>query len=1172
MLKLVNGKRIDYHSALIIGATKNDRAFFSGSAKAYTVKEKLTWSGDFLFKHRDNLATNPHTAYLSFFSDHDIVVDEYGSIEGLHSAYPFFTTYEHRPLSPYSQELSDNQYAKLGQKSVECELVSLVNTGIRNGNVEEPPIYYTVSDTYPSGPVLAKRYMHQHHSAYASVNRVHGYAYPCTPLIPSTSTSFMWIKVNDSSMGAPIWWNSESKNRLVINDDLFHVDFLNDEQDISTNDAFMLSLLDPSNLRVFNFFVNDNKKRRYFDQSNKWNIYLRNSFSFVARRYINDVGVVELYDQHGVSIQPLISHTFYPDVTVDGVYEAAKCLIDWGSMVAWRPTDGSLRLEEGSAFINFGVCNDHEPDDQNRLIFQTCKHMFMTDTIFGTAYELRMVVGSSIINGIDLETERQRRHSAVITTQPYHIVQPIGNSELVDYMFVDKDDNPVTPGSIVSSPDIFLRVKSSASLVKTLDETLKLEEYNTDIINVFELEDPQAATDLAVDVNAYFDFKTNFLSRQDHCLDDYVEISTFLNHPRFFIDPTGSKASQYSTKMLVNGLGFTSIPNFDSSGNYDGTVRQVLRMYCSNFEYTDGLVTSKEFLSTSMASAVEDGHERFRPVVKLPGVNGYVKIIERARQFEPSRSSDGKYVTTYVVEFPYCPGSYSERVAMNFTDAGEDVYRKTFIQYKNRYLSAGSHAVDSNGKYDANNERAAFTFEEMQCPMSAYVNAFVDPITHTEEHGGDKIGYVGDNATIERRKRTMRYPAHLVFNRFDPELFVYTLKSPIDETVQCLRIIHPYYPVGRDVDMKFILLPSSKMWKYDQNQYSSYINHENPSFVCEMDISSVFNDFTKYQKEFPILPDTKRWLYGYVKAMASSTLRSSGIELPYSDDGSINNLESNIVIEIWDSQSKIFGNTIATWRPISMSLFDDGKSPSNVIIDRLARIPPPLGGPSYHGEYVSYVFDMMDIPNGIFSFTSDGSGYTNVTPLTELTNKVLYDKVNERSYYIVNTASEDGGSKLRIYCKHDPINDPALPEYLPTQDAVGQVGIYEPFKFISKSKENEFFTSEASKVDRNGIHKRMIDIRNTIPDAIGLTDLMRYVDDDNKIRFRVRVLRSRQYPKTFYTKDTDKFQYTNLNAIVPGPADINPWIGGASGWDWSRIGLTEDVLYLGMTYFQLLSK
>ena len=1168
MLKLVNGKRIDYHSALIMGATKNDRAFFSGSAKAYTVKEKLTWSGDFLFKHRDNLATNPHTAYLSFFSDHDITVDEYGSIEGLHSAYPFFTTYEHSPLSPYSQELSDNQYAKLGQKSVECELVSLVNTSVRNGNVEEPPIYYHCPDTYPSGSVLAHRYRHQHHSAYASVNRVHGYAYPCFPSTPEDSTSFMWIKANDSSMGAPIWWNSESKNRLVISSDLFYVDFLNDKQDISTNDLFMLSELSTHNLRVFNFFVNDNKKRRYFDKSNKWNIYLRNSSSFIASRYLNDVGVIELYDQYGVTIKPLTAPTFYPDITVDGVYEAAKCLIDWGAQIAWRPNDEYLRLEEGSAFINFGVCNEHESDDQSRLLFQTCKHMFMTDTILGTAYELQMIVGSSTINGIDLETERQRRNSAVVTTQPYHIVQPIGNSELVDYMFVDKDNNPVTPG--FSKPDIFLRIKSSAALVKTLDDTLKLEEYNTDIINVFELEDPEAAADLAVDANAYFDFKNNFFSRQDNCLDDYIEILTLLNHPRFFIDPIGSKAAQYSTKMLVNGLGFTSIPNFDSSGNYDGTVRRVLRMYCSNFEYTDGTIISKEFLSTSMTSTVEYGHERFHPIVKLPGINGYVKIIERARQFEPSRSTDGKYVTTYVVEFPYCPGSYSERFAMNFDNAGEDVYRKAFIQYKNGYLFAGSHAIDSNGKYDANNERAAFAFVEMQCPMSAYVNSFVDPITHTEEHGGDKVGHVGDHATVERRKRTIRYPANLVFNWFDPELFVYTIRSPIDEPVQRLRIIHSYYPVGRDVDMKFILLPSSKMWKYDQNQYSSYINHENPSFVCEMDISSVFNDFTKYQKEFPILPDIKRWLYGYVKAMASSTLKSSGIELPYSDPspGVLHTLDSNIVIEIWDAQSKIFGNTIATWRPISMSLFDDGKSPSSVIVDRLAR----FAGPSYHGDYVSYVFDMMDVPNGIFSFTDDGSGYTDVIPLTKLTNKVLYDKVNERSYYIVNTASEDGGSKLRIYCKHDPINDPALPEYLPVQDAVGQVGIYEPFKFISKSKENEFFTSESSKVDRSGIHKRMIDIRNTIPDVSGLTDLIRYIDDENKIRFRIRVLRSRQYPKTFYTKDTDKFQYTNLNAIIPTPSDINPWIGGASGWDWSRIGLTEDVLYLGMTYFQVLSK
>jgi len=427
---------------------------------------------------------------------------------------------------------------------------------------------------------------------------------------------------------------------------------------------------------------------------------------------------------------------------------------------------------------------------------------------------------------------------------------------------------------------------------------------------------------------------------------------------------------------------------------------------------------------------------------------------------------------------------------------------------------------------------------------------------------------VGDLSTVERRRRTMRYPSNLVFQRFDPELFLLRLYGDnASFKTNNLRIIQSYSPVTYDVDMKFILLPSSKMWKYDNDKYSSYINHENPSFVFEMDASSVFEDYTLHQEAHQLLPDLKRWLYGYAKTMASTTLSSSGIQLPYSNsDLSVNQIESNILIEVWDSQAQVSSETIPNWRPISMSIFDDGKSPGSVILDELSV----YAGPSYHGDYVSYVFEKLDMTNGIFNFA--GAGYSDVLGFVGLTNKALYDMENGRVYHVVNTASEDGGARLRIYFKYDPINDPALQLYNPVQGAVGQISIHEPLKFISRSKENEIYTSEASTIESDGIQKRMIDVRNTVADSSGLTDLMRYVDSDNKISFRVHVLRDRDYPKAFYTKSADIFQYTNFNAVVPTPADINPWISGATAWDWSLVGLTEDVKYVGMSYFQLLSK
>jgi hypothetical protein len=498
---------------------------------------------------------------------------------------------------------------------------------------------------------------------------------------------------------------------------------------------------------------------------------------------------------------------------------------------------------------------------------------------------------------------------------------------------------------------------------------------------------------------------------------------------------------------------------------------------------------------------------------------------------------------------------------MSFVGSGgEKTFRKAFIQYKFDYLFAGSHEIDSAGKYDDYNERKAFSYDELQCPMSAYVNRFVDDITNTEKYGGDQIGFVGYPGIVQRRHRNITYPKNIVFGQFDPDLVSLVKRNDSAR----MRIVHSYDPQFSDVDIKIILIPSAKMWKYDDGRYSSYINHENPSFVFEMDVSALFNDYTKNQCEYAILPDMKRFIYGYAKAMAATKLSSTGIELPYNDGLAQHPVESSTVIEVWDNHSTILQAENATWRPISISLHDDGKSPGELIIGNLAATSQPVSV----GDYVSCNFQYKS--RGDTSFTMAGIDISNYD---RLTNKALYDMVNKRVYHIINTIVEPDLS-LTIYFKYDTSNDPSIPAFDPSNyTTYGQVCIHEPIRFISRSKENEIYTSEASVAESDGIQKRMIDIRNTVLDSSSQNDLLRYVDPNGKIKFRVRVLRAKEFPKAFVSKDVDQFQYTNAVSDTPDQADINPWSGiTGPGWDHNLVGAKEDVSYFGMNYFQLLSK
>jgi len=66
---------------------------------------------------------------------------------------------------------------------------------------------------------------------------------------------------------------------------------------------------------------------------------------------------------------------------------------------------------------------------------------------------------------------------------------------------------------------------------------------------------------------------------------------------------------------------------------------------------------------------------------------------ERNKHFKITRAKDGDYIIIYNIEFPFCPGSFKERVTMNFSETHPFLLNQ--VLYKADYINAGSWACDT---------------------------------------------------------------------------------------------------------------------------------------------------------------------------------------------------------------------------------------------------------------------------------------------------------------------------------------------------------------------------------------------------------------------------------------------------------------------------------------------
>jgi len=419
-------------------------------------------------------------------------------------------------------------------------------------------------------------------------------------------------------------------------------------------------------------------------------------------------------------------------------------------------------------------------------------------------------------------------------------------------------------------------------------------------------------------------------------------------------------------------------------------------------------------------------------------------------------------------------------------------------------------------------------------------------------------------------------------------------------------------------DLKIACLADNRQWKFDNDKFISYINRENPAYVFDIDISSILKDFTLNQKDHGAIPDMKRWLSSYFSGFAnmiSEKVNESNSDLntekisTLGDTSDLTTKESvsDIIIEIWDGES-IVGNNgeKGNWRPFMSVTSDIKKVPGRLMSDNVTIIDDSIdiddnpGAypliPSLHRIVLGYYeYNVGDTaPNLIFpeEFIKEINGLGALAdggPVEKIdSNLVLYDETTKTSFHIAYLRETEPGdaigasNTILAYIKHDPAitldtTNPSDPQ----DPGFGTYQVREGFKTISKSY--GFSTDSIRAVDGadEGYLTRFLDIRSELNSP---SDFERFVED-NKISFRVRVVKgNKRYKASYIDDDSSELSYVGDNIDnLADPSKVNsnlnnPWVNPDNTpavdklFNWGKIRAEESVRKLGLTHFKCSSK
>lgn len=1146
-MRLVNPQKETYHHELIREFSENSRFISAGSTKGF-VNNRYEWFANFANKFNENTSFNAHVANVSFFSDYQVFLSEYANVEQITDEYPFIFAVADSIVSGHDHEMSTKQYFKVSHPYSAFDTIQFLN----------------------EAEVLVED------SSYAdAIERYHPYYY--APVIFETG-----YKIDRGELASPdtlndynmyIWadrWPSD----MFVFDYGFRLELCAPFDDTT---SFLESIInqDAGAQRVIDYkVVTTGQESKYLSYDE--NVYY--PFDFVEGRpwsHRQYVGSPILYYAVGSDLfeWEFSSVLQFPQVSRNNVIEPQKTICSLSTYLD----------ENAREHVHASGLSD-ELDDQSQIVYAISRYQSYWNT--SPKYDktgwpwVGQDTGTEIIEGIDIDVERNRRYSAVVATVPYMTTLPIHNGEVIDYKFVNYDGADLVPGGFpLTNRGLVLKLKASRSYLASLDAELAKREFNIDILHTVSVESPQAfiTTDLSASGNYYNFASTQFMPRQEYGVEELIDGIVGVGHrvilkPDFF--PTTETGYDSSEGAKVCGMGYYA------KTTKEGLLVEYAKLYCSNYKPVDAPSVSTETntMSVGAANVTVEENELFRPMIKVPGLAGYVKIIRRSPLHQPVQNPDGTFETIYEVEFPFAPGSFQLREAL------ESTYAKTQTFYKSSYINAGSQMADANDHADEYNARFVPEDDKAFSRIKFLYCEPGDVESDTQKDGGGGVWFGSPTARPQNR---IVYPGHLVYVDGDTP---YTFLTKPRSSVATLERLGGYgtFEMVEDLytDAKIVWTVDSRVWRYGEEKYSSYINRECPSYTLELDASALSNELGREQYKYGGIPDIKRWIYSKVVSFCGTTIYPSTASDDSHTDGSIDvptqGSKSDVMVEVWDSAYPIGGSTRAMWRPLTTSQFDTEKSDFSLLLSG-AHIEstsllyttraPSVGDPG-EGLYSAVVgkFDTETFDEGLVP--------SEILALDEEDNLVMIytdDTGAETAYHVAYVDKDDTDSdnvKMTVYALMPLGTTFPTPTYGADPTGwVGPIAISSPYTKVSRSTD---FSFNSCKVVGSDVQTRYMDFGDK---SSSDSEFNRYVDSNGKIYIRVRPLKGRQYPSA-YTEvagDPDTMQWIESRVTSPFANTNMPWynitaLAFDKLFDWSKVNIRESVRKFGLNYFSLQSK
>ena len=126
-----------------------NRPMFFGLVRNF-ISERFKWVAQFLFKNRNNTQTNKHRCFIAFYSDVEMLKNEYGNVAEIEFN-PALYGYERPKLGRFPYEMTSRQYRTLGVEYVEFDKIEYIDP---SGKLIDPINFTDIYHPHGDSPVF----------------------------------------------------------------------------------------------------------------------------------------------------------------------------------------------------------------------------------------------------------------------------------------------------------------------------------------------------------------------------------------------------------------------------------------------------------------------------------------------------------------------------------------------------------------------------------------------------------------------------------------------------------------------------------------------------------------------------------------------------------------------------------------------------------------------------------------------------------------------------------------------------------------------------------------------------------------------------------------------------------------------------------------------------------